>query len=63
MVYLGFEPRAAGWKAQTKPRSYGGRHINVYLRLDLVIIKLIYHDDLYPGLRYHEVKLELPRIF
>ena len=24
MVCLGFEPGAAGWKAQTKPRSYGG---------------------------------------
>ena len=22
MVYLGFEPRAAGWKAQTNPLSY-----------------------------------------
>ena len=63
MVWLLFEPCASGLKAQTKLRSYGGSHINVYLRLDLVIIKLIYHDDLYPGLRYHEVKLELPRIF
>ena len=25
MVCLGFEPRAAGWKAQTKPRRYGCR--------------------------------------
>ena len=25
MVYWGFEPGAAGWQAQTKPRSYG-RH-------------------------------------
>ena len=24
MVCLGFEPRAAGWKAQTNPLSYGG---------------------------------------
>ena len=24
MVCLGFEPRAPGWEAQTKPRSYGG---------------------------------------
>ena len=24
MVYLGFEPGAAGWKAQTDPLSYGG---------------------------------------
>ena len=27
MVCLGFEPRAAGWWAQTKPRSYGDRPI------------------------------------
>ena len=24
MVRLGFEPGAAGWQLQTKPRSYGG---------------------------------------
>ena len=24
MVCLGFEPGAAGWKAQTNPLSYGG---------------------------------------
>ena len=24
MVYLGLEPGAAGWKAQTNPLSYGG---------------------------------------
>ena len=24
MVCLGFKPRAAGWKAQTNPLSYGG---------------------------------------
>ena len=24
MVFLGLEPRAAGWKAQTNPLSYGG---------------------------------------
>ena len=24
MVWLGFEPGAAGWLAHTKPRSYGG---------------------------------------
>ena len=24
MVYLGLEPRAVGWKAQTNPLSYGG---------------------------------------
>ena len=24
MVCLGLEPRAAGWKAQTNPLSYGG---------------------------------------
>ena len=27
MVCLGLEPRAAGWKAQTKPRSYGGHPV------------------------------------
>ena len=25
MMCLGFEPGAAGWYAQMKPRSYGGR--------------------------------------
>ena len=25
MVCLGFEPAAAGWQAQMKPQSYGGR--------------------------------------
>ena len=29
MVCLGFEPRAAGWQAQTKPWSYGGQWLNV----------------------------------
>ena len=24
MVYLGFEPGAAGWKVRTNPLSYGG---------------------------------------
>ena len=28
MECLGFEPGAAGWKAQTKPRSYGG-HLSI----------------------------------
>ena len=31
---MGFEPRAAGWLAQTKPRSYGGQPFhskNVYI--------------------------------
>ena len=27
MVCWGFEPGAAGWQAQTKPRSYGGHHV------------------------------------
>ena len=27
MECLGFEPGAAGWKAQMKPRSYGGLHV------------------------------------
>ena len=30
MVCLGFEPWAAGWQAQRKPRSYGG-HPKKYL--------------------------------
>ena len=32
MVCLGFKPGAAGWKAQTKPRSYGGHP-------DMIILK------------------------
>ena len=28
MVCLGFEPGAAGWWAQMKPRSYGGHMLN-----------------------------------
>ena len=27
MVSLGFEPGVAGWWAQTKPWSYGGRYL------------------------------------
>ena len=34
MVCLGFEPGAAGWKAQTKPRSYGGHPDAERLLLD-----------------------------
>ena len=33
MVCLGFEPRAAGWKAQTKTRSYDG-HLKHILTLN-----------------------------
>ena len=29
MVCLGFEPWAAGWKAQTNPLSYGGTPIRL----------------------------------
>ena len=46
MVRLGFKPGAAGWQAQTKPRSYGGRPVtrqgkgrtlsSVYTRADYV---------------------------
>ena len=31
MVYLGFEPGAAGWKVQTNPLSYGGTPFNYQL--------------------------------
>ena len=34
MGCLGFEPGAAGWKAQTDPRSYGGTP-STYLCLNL----------------------------
>ena len=41
MVCLGLEPRAAEWKAQTNPLSYGDRHpwnvhdLNEQLRVNL----------------------------
>ena len=31
MVCLGLEPRAAGWRGQTNPLSYGGTPIHVLL--------------------------------
>ena len=31
MVCLGHEPRAEGWKVQTKPLSYGGTLLLPYL--------------------------------
>ena len=31
MVCLGFEPGAAGWKAQTDPLSYGGTHQSIFV--------------------------------
>ena len=31
MLYLGFEPRAAGWQAQTNPLSYGVTLLHVTL--------------------------------
>ena len=33
MVCLGFEPRAAGWQVQTKPRSYGGHPRVLYFSI------------------------------
>ena len=36
MVNMGFEPAAAGWRAQTKPWSYGGRHL-------LIVFTDLYH--------------------
>ena len=42
MVWLGFEPAAAGWYAQTKPRSYGGHPIicrNGIRTNDLIIVR------------------------
>ena len=42
MVWLGFEPVAAGWYAQTKPRSYGGHPIicrNGIRTNDLTIVR------------------------
>ena len=39
MVCLGFEPRAAGWKAQSDPLSYGGTPISMKVRLAFRIWK------------------------
>ena len=33
MVCLGFEPGAAGWKAETNPLSYGGTPLSTYFAL------------------------------
>ena len=41
MVCLGFEPGAAGWQAQTKPRSYGG-HPFIQLSLSLFLSHSLY---------------------
>ena len=38
MVCLGFEPRAAGWKARTNPLSYGGTLINYIVASILFLI-------------------------
>ena len=43
MECLGFEPGAAGWKAQMKPWSYGGHQVyfvNSYLNFDFKRTKL-----------------------
>ena len=46
MVCLGLEPRAAGWKAQMNPLSYGGplylHYINLYLTTTILYF-LIYN--------------------
>ena len=35
MVCMGFEPGAAGWKAQTNPLSYGGTpHNTLYMVIE-----------------------------
>ena len=39
MESLGFEPGAAGWKVQKKPRSYGGHPKNILtylLKLNMI---------------------------
>ena len=36
MVCLGFEPGAAGWKAQTNPLSYGGTPMTPELKSTIV---------------------------
>ena len=41
MECLGFEPGAAGWKAQTKPRSYGG-HPPVQLLSPMIVKQICY---------------------
>ena len=44
MVCLGFEPRAAEWQAQTKPRSYGGHIIaNVDAKTLMLFIKFFHN--------------------
>ena len=40
MVCLGFNPPAAGWSAQTKPRSYGSRPRQTLLGVGSLIIFL-----------------------
>ena len=43
MVCLGFEPGAAGWKAQMNPLSYGGTpHVRLLLKVDKQIGVTIY---------------------
>ena len=38
MVCLGFKPAAAGWKAQTKPRSYDGRPVDFVSKKKIVAV-------------------------
>ena len=48
MECLGFEPGAAGWKAQMKPWSYGGHQVyfvNSYLNFDFKRTKLNKKED------------------
>ena len=44
MVCLAFKPRAAGWQAQTKPRSYGGRpSLKFFYDIDSRFVTLTNH--------------------
>ena len=42
---VGVEPGAAGWQAQTKPRSHGG-HLKIFFLLLLVQTPKDYNDTL-----------------
>ena len=52
MVCLGFEPGAAGWKAQMNPLSYGGTPLFVYFCLfkqtSLQLLQQIYVKNVHP---------------
>ena len=46
MVCLGFEPGAAGWKAETNPLSYGGAPgLFLYIFVHFTTPKQIYHTS------------------